>query len=49
MAKTWKDRPDKYTPKRKTKEGRRFESTKGRKEQKNLKNLYNNGSLENDN
>lgn len=35
MGKTFKDKPDQYKknePKRKPKEGRRFESSKGRKE-----------------
>lgn len=38
MSKTWKDKPDKYRndedPKRKPKQDRRFESTKGRKNTK---------------
>ena len=40
MSKTFKDKPDKYrvsSEKRKPKEGRRFESSKGRKKDNNIK------------
>lgn len=41
MGKTFKERPEKYKSKegKKPKEGKRFESTKGRKEQNIKKNL----------
>lgn len=41
MSKTFKDKPKAYKPKenRKPKEGRRFESSKGRKNPNNLKDL----------
>lgn len=43
MSKTFKDKPDQYNPKkRKPKEGKRFESTKGRKNS-NLKDLVRKG------
>jgi hypothetical protein len=43
MSKTFKDKPDKYRKEKQTKEERRFESSKGRKNNSNLKDLVRKG------